>query len=622
MSIASEISRLQGAKAGLKTSIEAKGVTVSSDATLDDYPDYVDAIQTGGGSNLQTKSVSYTPSETAISSTVNPDAGYDGMSSVSVSVYAISSTYVGTGITRRTSTDLSASGATVTAPAGYYENSASKAIANASTPYIDAAYIDNSGNLSVDIEVDDGGYIGPTTISSTLNGAVSVQGAQTIYPSTSDQTIASGEYLTGAQTIKAVTTTNLTAANIKKDVVVEVGDSADSDRIVSVTGTYEGGGDPNPTASQKDVNFIDYDGTIRYSYTYAEAEALSALPSLPVHDGLTGDGWNWTLQDLTDQLAVDKISMLWIGAVYNTTSGATEVDIEIPKNGFHRYFLRLTINGTVSIDWGDGTTPDTVTASGTEASYEHRYASSIYGTKTIKIKETSGTYNLMGDYNSSSPRYGFVRGSAVRYDQAYQSSVVAVRVGGGVHTLYNGCFSAFRRLKYVTIPNSISSFNVMAFRNCVALQSITMPYQKGFGSNKFYNCLGLRTVSYSNHPVSGTLNYGDELFYACYSLANVHIANGIPTIGTNTFGYTYSLLQVVIPSSVTSIGANAFNNSNVNYIHMLGTTPPTLANNNALSSSAVVTIYVPYSADHSVLNTYKTASVWSNYASKMQEEPQ
>lgn len=48
MSIASEITRLQTAKADLKTSIENKGVSVSASATLDDYANYVDSIHTGG----------------------------------------------------------------------------------------------------------------------------------------------------------------------------------------------------------------------------------------------------------------------------------------------------------------------------------------------------------------------------------------------------------------------------------------------------------------------------------------------------------------------------------------------------------------------------------------------
>lgn len=49
MSIASEITRLQTAKADLKTAIEGKGVTVAASATLDDYADLVDSIETGGG---------------------------------------------------------------------------------------------------------------------------------------------------------------------------------------------------------------------------------------------------------------------------------------------------------------------------------------------------------------------------------------------------------------------------------------------------------------------------------------------------------------------------------------------------------------------------------------------
>lgn len=49
MSIASEITRLQTAKADLKTAIEGKGVTVPSSAKLDAYPALVESIQQGGG---------------------------------------------------------------------------------------------------------------------------------------------------------------------------------------------------------------------------------------------------------------------------------------------------------------------------------------------------------------------------------------------------------------------------------------------------------------------------------------------------------------------------------------------------------------------------------------------
>ena len=49
MSIATEISRIQSAKADIKAAIEAKGITVPSSATIDTYDDYVSQISGGGG---------------------------------------------------------------------------------------------------------------------------------------------------------------------------------------------------------------------------------------------------------------------------------------------------------------------------------------------------------------------------------------------------------------------------------------------------------------------------------------------------------------------------------------------------------------------------------------------
>ena len=72
-----------------------------------------------GGATLQTKSV--TPTESA--QQITPDTGYDGLSQVNVG--AISSSYVGSGVSRRSSSDMSRSGSTITAPSGYYQSEAS-----------------------------------------------------------------------------------------------------------------------------------------------------------------------------------------------------------------------------------------------------------------------------------------------------------------------------------------------------------------------------------------------------------------------------------------------------------------------------------------------------------------
>lgn len=84
MSVQTQIDRLNKAKSDLKTSITNKGVTVSDDALISDYPALVDSIQTGSDLKLKdVQSVSYSANGDY---TVLPDEGYDGMVKVTVSV--------------------------------------------------------------------------------------------------------------------------------------------------------------------------------------------------------------------------------------------------------------------------------------------------------------------------------------------------------------------------------------------------------------------------------------------------------------------------------------------------------------------------------------------------------
>ena len=208
----------------------------------------------GGGENMQIKSVSYTPSETAITENVRPDLGYAGLAVVRVSVGAIDSNYVGSSVPRKSSSDLTASGATVTAPSGYYASNATKAISNASTPYGGISSIDSLGNVTIDFEIDYGGYIGDGTY--TVMDTIPVQGAQTITPGTTDQTIASDKYLTGAQTILG--DADLVASNIKKGIT-----------IFGITGTYEGGAWVEETITTSGAVTKALDPYVLYHFTGA-----------------------------------------------------------------------------------------------------------------------------------------------------------------------------------------------------------------------------------------------------------------------------------------------------------------------------------------------------------------
>ncbi len=154
-------------------------------------------------------------------------------------------------------------------------------------------------------------------------------------------------------------------------------------------------------------------------------------------------------------------------------------------------------------------------------------------------------------------------------------------------------------LTSVTLPNGITEIGYAAFSYCRALTSVTIP--------------------------NSVTTIGGDAFNDCEALTSITIPDSVTTIEWDAFYGCSALTSVTIPNSVTEIGGAAFSDcSSLASVYCKAIIPPTLTpayisdgytyyytfSDNASGRK----IYVPASKDDSIINAYKSADGWKDYA--------
>ena len=398
-------------------------------------------------------------------------------------------------------------------------------------------------------------YLTNTTDLTAVADAIRAKGgtaAQLVYPSgfvSAIQAIQTGGTAKPEQE-KTVTITANGTVEIKPDTGKTL-----SKVNVNVNVPSSGGTIP---VNSGDITFYDYDGTVVAAWSAEELSAKTELPAYPSHDGLVCQGWNWTL----DELKSSGRKRIPVGALYTTDDNKTRIYIEL-QEGRTSPILGCCPNGTVTVDWGDGTATETLTGTnlyGLKWTSVHNYLHPGKYIITLAMSE-GGRLGFAG--SSTENTFGGILRQAKTADVrnvSYLSTVKKIECADHVEVIGSSAFNHCSGLETISIPASLTHVLTAAFREARSLKAFiagnigfTDPRQQQLGTRQFENCTMLSVVTFRS-----TQNSVPSYFYSgCLLLNDVFVVDTASTIKNNAFYQNHAMTYLELPS-VINIADKAF----------------------------------------------------------------
>lgn len=321
------------------------------------------------------------------------------------------------------------------------------------------------------------------------------------------------------------------------------------------------------------VAFIDYDGTVLYTYTNDELNNLTSLPGL-VKNSYCGEpcGWTKTLSTIKQEVAISNYTE--VGQMYevlfskNTPMASIEVEILNPNQATIEFGLTFegmsnsTESGeTLVIDWGDGNSYTTFANNGVlypyhTYSFTGKYIINIYWSKCLS---NSVSYPIKIDFGRTSLivkgiEYGHLVSMSGFRNQPIEKILIQ-KTTNLTHfdsSEFNTCY----KIKALVLPTTITTMDMTNGANGGELKHVLFP--NGItgecdlsytGIESFYMTAGVtyaegccagcsRLKRVGLNPAGSSVNeLPARMFEACTSIQYIKVPNTIIYIRDNAFGY-------------------------------------------------------------------------------------